>query len=255
MEPNDYSSVADLYDIYVPATFDLDFFVNETRGSPGEVLELMSGTGRVTLPMLKAGVKLTCVDSSAVMNAILLDKLKKQGLQADVYQMDVRELNLGKRFEKIIIPFHSFAHLVSPADQRKALDRIRQHLLPGGTFICTLGNPSVRRQSVDGKLRFFRKYALANGQGTLLLWILESFNAFDAHIIDALQFYEAYDASGTLQSKRFLELQFRLTQKEEFEDLIRAARFKIQAFYGDYGYAEFRADHSPYMIWKLEGAD
>lgn len=252
MEPNDYSSIADLYDIYVPATFDQDFFVNETRGSTGEVLELMSGTGRVALPLLEAGVKLTCVDSSAVMNTILLDKLKKRGLKANVYQMDVRELKLGKQFELIIIPFHSFAHLISPAEQRKTLDRIRQHLLPGGTFICTLGNPSIRRQAVDGKLRFFRKYALANGQGTLLLWILENFNATDSHIIDALQFYEAYDAGGTLQSKRLLELQFRLTQKEEFEDLIQAAGFRIQAFYGDYRYTEFCADHSPYMIWKLE---
>ncbi len=65
MKFNDYGPVANLYDIYVPATFDFDFFINETTKSKGEVLELMSGTGRVSIPLLEAGVKLTCVDLSA----------------------------------------------------------------------------------------------------------------------------------------------------------------------------------------------
>jgi len=135
MEFNNYDTIADLYDIYMPATSDIDFFVNETKKSPGEVLELMSGTGRVSIPLLEAGVKLTCVDLSAASNAILEDKLHKLGLKADIYQMDVCELELRRRFDMIIIPYCSFAHITSPDDQRKALDRIRQHLLPGGMFI------------------------------------------------------------------------------------------------------------------------
>lgn len=65
--------------------------------------------------------------------------------------------------------FHSFAHLASPEDQRKALDRIHRHLLPGGTFICTLTNPVLRHKFVDGQLHLFREYLLPNDQGTLLL--------------------------------------------------------------------------------------
>ena len=64
MQYNDYDIVADIYDTYVPVDDDLDFFISETKKSPGEVLELMSGSGRVSIPLLKAGVKLTCVDIS-----------------------------------------------------------------------------------------------------------------------------------------------------------------------------------------------
>lgn len=252
MEINNYDYVADLYDIYVPATFDIEFFVKETAKASGEVLELMSGTGRVSIPLIEAGVKLTCVDLSAASNAILEGKLHQLGSEADVYQMDVCELQLPKKFDMIIIPFHSFAHITSPDAQRKALTRIHQHLAPGGTFICTLANPRLRRQTVDGQLRLFRKYPLTDAQGALLLWIAENRNTADNRVVEAMQFYEEYDAKGVLVSKRVLELHFRLASKDEFEELAKAVGFEIKAFYGDYSYSEFDDESSPFMIWLLE---
>lgn len=254
MEINNYDIVADLYDIYVPVTFDIDFFLAETKKTAGEVLELMSGTGRVSIPLLQAGVHLTCVDLSAASNAVLEDKLRQLGLKADVYQMDIRELDLRKRFAMVIIPFHSFAHLTAPEDQRKALGRIREHLLPGGSFICTLGNPNLRQKAVDGQLRLFRKYPLPGTGGTLLLWIAETNNEADPQVVEALQFYEEYDAHGLLKSKRLMELHFRLSQKEEFEALAQAAGFKVKALYGDYAYSAYTKS-SPFMIWILEQAE
>lgn len=251
---NDYDPIADLYDIYVPATYDIPFFLNETGKTTGEVLELMSGTGRVSLPLLQAGVRLTCVDLSAELNAICEQKIQQAGLQAMVYQMDVCTLDLPQKFAMVIIPFHSFAHIVSPDNQRKALQRIRQHLLPGGTFICTLGNPAVRKQAVDGQMRLFRKYPLENESGALLLWIAEKFDPADGQVVNALQFFEEYDDRGVLKAKRLLELHFRLTTREAFESMARAAGFEIQALYGDYEYSEFNPDSSPFMIWVLKSA-
>jgi len=252
MKINDYDPVASLYDIYVPVTFDVEFFVNETRKSKGEVLELMSGTGRVSIPLLEAGVRLTCVDLSAESNAILREKLREKGLNADVHDMDICELDLGKTFDMVIIPFHSFAHITSPEDRRKSLERIHRHLSPGGIFICTLGNPVLRKQAVNGQLRLIRTYPLDHG-GNLLLWTLEDFSPEDAQVVEALQFYEEYDANGVLRSKRFIELRFRLSGKEEFEELVKAAGFKVKAFYGDYACADFNEENSPFMIWILEG--
>ncbi len=250
---NDYDRIADLYDIYVPATFDIDFFVEETRKTSGEVLELMSGTGRVSVPLIKAGVKLTCVDLSSESNSILDRKLIEAGLHADVWRMDVLELELDKKFEMVIIPFHSFAHLTEPAQERVALHRIREHLLPGGTFICTLRNPKVRRKEVDGQLRLLGRFPLPETGGTLLLWTVENASAEDDHIVQAEQFYEEYNARGVLRAKRLMELKFRLTEREEFETLAMEAGFKVKAFYGDYARAPFRED-SPFMIWVLEKA-
>ncbi len=251
MKINDYDPIADLYDIYVPATFDIDFFVNETTKSKGEVLELMSGTGRVSIPLLEAGVKLTCVDLSAELNAIFQEKLAQKGLQANICQMDVCELDLHKKFDMVIIPFGSFSHITSPKGQRKTLQRIHEHLLPGGTLICTLANPVLRKQSINGQLRLFRTYPLVQG-GSLLLWVLEDFSPEDNQVVQALQFYEEYDADRSLKAKRFIELHFRLSSKDEIEEIANATGFKRKAFYGDYSCAEFNEASSPFMIWILE---
>ena len=250
MQINNYDYIADLYDIYVPVTFDVDFFLQETQKVSGEVLELMAGSGRVSLPLIEAGVKLTCVDLSTGLNQILKEKLQKKGLIADVYTMDVCELDLQKQFEMVIIPFHSFAHLITREEQQKALTRIYEHLLPGGTFICTLGNPALRQADGDGQLELFRKYDLPD-DGTLLLWILQKSNHEDEQVVENMQFYEEYDKNGIMTSKRLLELHFRLSTREEFEILAMEAGFKIKAFYGDYEYSPFK-EESPFMIWVLE---
>lgn len=252
MRVNDYDVVADLYDTYVPYDFDVKFFIDETKKAGGEVLELMSGTGRVSIPLLEAGVKLTCVDLSGGENAILRDKLRLRGLRAEVYDMDVCKLSLGRQFAMVIIPFHSFAHIVSVEDQRAALDGIRQHLKPGGRFICTLRNPAVRRADVDGQLHLVNQYRLPAGDGMLLWWTVESYADEDRRIVEAHQFYEEYDGSGHLRRKRLLTLHFCLPTRQEFESLACAAGFQVQALYGDYSCGEFDEQTSEFMIWTLE---
>lgn len=252
MEINNYNIIADLYDIYVPVTFDIDFFVNETRKTSGEVLELMSGSGRVSIPLLEAGINLTCVDISVNLNAIFKIKLEQKGLQAKIYQMDVCELEIPKKFAMIIIPFHSFAHIVSPDDQRKALHRIYQHLLPSGTFICTLRNPTVRQCDIDGQLNLAYTYPLVEQRGKLLWWWLEEFDPSDHQVVHAYEFFEVYDAEGVMRSKRMMELNFRLSPKDEFEDLLKSTGFCIKSIYGDYAYNEFDPESSPSMVWILE---
>ena len=67
-----------------------------------------------------------------------------------------------------------------------------------------------------------------------------------------MEFFEQYDAQGILESKRLMELHFRLSRKDEFENLLKAAGFSIKAFYGDYIYTEFDEASSPSMVWLAE---
>ncbi len=247
----DYSRIADLYDTYVQTTFDIQFFLKEAKKTSGEVLELMSGTGRLSIPLIEANVRLTCVDNSPEMLAILKRKLKKRTLCASVYEMDVCKLSLDKEFGLIIIPFHSFSEILAPFDQREALSAINEHLAKTGRFICTLHNPRVRLKSVDGQIRLMGEYSLDKTKGKLLVWSLENYNA-NSHIVNGLQSYEEYDAHGVMQSKRVLEIQFYVHQRDEFEELATSAGFKVVALYGDYSYSVFEENTSPYMIWVLK---
>lgn len=46
----DYDSIAEIYDLYVTADYDITFFLQETANVEGPVLELTAGTGRLSLP-------------------------------------------------------------------------------------------------------------------------------------------------------------------------------------------------------------
>jgi hypothetical protein len=55
----DYSRLAALYDALVTDASDVEFFVRAAREARGPILELMAGTGRVTMPLARAGLELT----------------------------------------------------------------------------------------------------------------------------------------------------------------------------------------------------
>jgi len=244
-----YSRIAEKYDLYVRSTFDLPFFLQEARKAGGPVLELMAGTGRVTIPLLEAGVSLTAVDSSPEMLAILRRKLAERGLQAEVVQQDVTALDLPQRFALVILPFHSFSELLTVEDQRKALRRIHAYLAEGGRFICTLHNPPVRMKNEDGLLRLYGEFPLP-GDGMLLLWGLSQY-APGNPLVSGLQLYEEYDAGGIMWEKTMLDIRFRLIERKEFAALAVGAGFTVVALYGNYDRTPFEEESSPFMIWEL----
>ena len=247
----DYTHIADLYDTYVDTAFDIPFFLKEAKKTSGEVLELMSGTGRVSIPLIEAGIRLTCIDNSPEMLAVLQKKLKQRCLSADMHEINICKMSLDKEFELIFIPFHSFAELLSPADQRKALRSIHQHLSETGHFICTLHNPAVRLKRVNGKQRLIGEYPFDKHQRSLFLRISENYNP-NIHIVNGLQIFEIRDNKGIIQSETVLKIQFFLHTRNNFEELVKSEGFKVIALYGDYSYAEFVENSSPFMIWILQ---
>jgi len=253
--------VADLYDAYVNVDFDFDFFVDEARRAAGAdltspVLELMVGTGRVSLPIVEAGVDLTCVELSGPMLARLQDKLTDAGLAATLIEADVSTMALPRNdYALALLPFNAFGELLNIDDQRATLAIVRDHLRPGGQFICTLHNPAIRRASVDGQFRLIGNFPLPtdreDGARELVMSSVQLPSADDT-VVCSRQFYELYDADGRLMAKYVLDARFRLIPQADFEALATAAGFRITALYGNYDRSGFRPDTSPYMIWVLD---
>lgn len=229
--------------------FDIDFFLNEAKKTKGKVLELTSGTGRVSMPLLNAGIDLTCVDYSREMLAVLKKKIEKSGLNCQVHKMDITELSLDKKYDLILIPFNSLSEITEKRNHKKTIEGVYNHLTETGVFICTLHNPKIRLKTIDGTLRQMGKYQISNDRTLIMQYI---FNYSDkSQIVSGLQFYEIYDDSNNLIGKRYLDVNFYLFQKKEFEELIESVGFRIIDLYGDYYYSRFDEETSPYMIWKM----
>ena len=245
-----FGPVANLYDLYVQWDVDVPFFQNMCANTTGEVLELMCGTGRLSLPLLQAGVRLCCVDYSREMLNVLEHKLQAQHLIADVREEDVREFDLGRSFELIILPFHSFSEIIASADRAQALARIRMHLAPGGRFVITLHNPAIQIPRLDGERRKLCDSPIPGRDATLRVWTTARYCA-DSALGEALQEYEILGKDGQLLETSELQLHFAIIDRQTFEKEATEAGFKLLRLWGDYKGGGFNAAHSPYMIWEL----
>lgn len=245
----DYDSVAELYDLYVTADYDIPFFLQETANVAGRVLELTAGTGRLSLPLLEAGVSLTCVDGSRGMLDVLSGKLKDRGLGAELECADVCRFELPTRFELALLPFQSFMEIVGEPRQRQALSAVYACLQPGGRFICTMHNPAVRRLQVDGMLRIVGRFPARDG--TL---VVSGFETGGHPVVSRVQFFEFFGSDGELRSKKLLPMEFEFIEADRFECMARDAGFEVVALHGNYDRSPYDAQRSPVMIWSLQRA-
>jgi SAM-dependent methyltransferase len=246
----DYDSVAEIYDLYVTADYDIPFFLSETANVEGPVLELTAGTGRLSLPLLQAGVRLTCVDGSQGMLDVLSRKLKERGLHAELRCVDVCHLQPQTSFQLAILPFQSLMEIVGEERQRQVLSSVFACLTPGGRFVCTLHNPVVRRTQVDGVLRIVGRFPTQDG--TL---VVSGFEQGGCPVVTRLQFFEFFGNDGHLRSKQLLPMEFVFVEKDHFESMARDAGFRVLELYGNYDRSPFDAIRSPVMIWVLQKGD
>jgi SAM-dependent methyltransferase len=248
-QPIQFDRIADLYDSYVRTEFDVPFWLKEAQSVGGKVLELTCGTGRVSIPLLKAGVDLTCVDYSTGMLSVLRRKLEEHALQCPIYYQDMADLSLPDRFELIFIPFHSLSEVVERDRQRRVLQRIHTHLSEGGRFICTLQNPAVRTASMDGNWNLAGEYRTEEGDAL----VIRSRLTYDkvSHVASGHEVFEKFARDGSAVDRRSLNVVFYLFEKTEFELLAAENGFEVVALYGDYEYHPFREETSAFTIWKL----
>jgi SAM-dependent methyltransferase len=122
-----YDSIASLYDRWNTSVVeDLDFYVEEACASGGPVLELGVGTGRIAIPIARAGIVVIGVDSSAL----------------DLRLGDLRDPPVPEMVPLVISPFRAFLHLLSNDERLRTLERVHALLRPGGRLVFDVFAPS-----------------------------------------------------------------------------------------------------------------
>jgi SAM-dependent methyltransferase len=245
---NDYAAVADLYDLYVQATFDLAFFEAEVRRAGGPVLELMAGTGRVSRAIAPFASRLTCVDRSAPMLRRLHAALAHQVRAPLIVCADVVALPLERAFALAIVPFNSFAELVSATTQAEALREVHRVLRDDGRLIVTLHNPRVRRRTLGTGPRLLGRFPHPGG-GSLEVWARDTRTG--ERTVACLQTYRLFDGAGALDRERVLTIAFALIEPPELVGLAEAAGLRVSVCFGDYDRSPFDVATSPFFICEL----
>jgi SAM-dependent methyltransferase len=134
-----YAKYAEIYDILFDHLFaETDFYVNQASdavGANGSILELGSGTGRLTRHLLAAGHTVAAVDPSAEMLERAGPRLAEFGARYQPHHAEMSALNLDESFLLAVAPYGMVAHLLTDEDRLRTFTRVHEHLRPGGIFI------------------------------------------------------------------------------------------------------------------------
>jgi SAM-dependent methyltransferase len=150
-----YDRIASFYDPWSRSvTEDVGFYVDEALASGGPVVELAVGTGRIAVPIARAGVDVIGVDSSPAMLAVARAAADSAGVSSrvDLRLGDLREPPVDERVPLVICPFRSLLHLETEAEKLRALRAARALLEPDGRFVFDVFSPSrADIEETDGR--------------------------------------------------------------------------------------------------------
>jgi SAM-dependent methyltransferase len=139
-----YDPIARVYDPWsASVTEDVEFYVEEAKASGGPVVELAVGTGRIAVPVAKAGIRVIGVDASAGMLEVARGYAAAEGVAEllDLRHGDLREPPVSERVPLVLIPFRSLLHMTTEEDRLRALTAARELLLPGGRLVFDVFAP------------------------------------------------------------------------------------------------------------------
>ncbi len=132
------------YELTKPVGFsiegDMEYYSKKLAGIPGRVLEAGVGTGRMLIPLIKNGVIIDGVDLSAEMLEQCRINLQRHQVTATLYEQDLVDLSLPRKYDAIIMPAGSFC-LLPREKAQKVLKNFYGHLNMGGRIIIDLEMP------------------------------------------------------------------------------------------------------------------
>jgi SAM-dependent methyltransferase len=160
-EVSQYSGFfAEFYDIIHSGLSDVGAYIEFGHKYGPDILELGSGTGRILIPLARAGFTVTGIDLSHDMICRCKTKLDLEDeatkSRVAIARKDITEFCFEKLFDLVIAPCNVINHLFEPTRLKKALTCARNHLKESGIFILDNSIPDIQYMVlVNGRQRVF----------------------------------------------------------------------------------------------------
>jgi SAM-dependent methyltransferase len=193
------------------------------------VLDLACGKGRHSIELAKYNLNVTGVDLSPCSIAEAKKHVQKN-LHFEV--QDMRTLALKPRFDIVFNLFTSFGYFDCDQDNALVLERVYEHLEPGGYFVLDYFNSHL----IDSQDPVHDVIMRDSIQFQIKKWI-DGSNVFkEIKVID-----------GSIEEVYQEKVQ--LLQKDTIATMLQNANFSIFACFGNYQLGEMQESVSPRCIF------
>lgn len=129
-------------------------FSNEVK----TILDLGCGTGKHACLLAEMGFTVTGVEVSEEMHraASARNECEEQISKPEFLIGDIRNIEIGMKFDAVIMLFHVMSYQTANDDVNKAMKTVTNHLRPGGIFVFDFWyGPAVLIQKPERRLRIF----------------------------------------------------------------------------------------------------
>ena len=238
LEHTDYQRIARYYDwIHSELTADIDFVLSLMEGRLHSVLELGCGTGRIVLPLARAGHEVLGLDTSQAMLDLAESKLNEETIdiksRVTFVNDDMTNFNLDRRFSLVILS-HNTLNELNTDGIKKTFDRIGEHLADDGFIFLDIANPSVLMGHFQENNEVLERQFQDPESGRL---VRQSSSISVDVARQQMQVEWVFDtpAGEEVDSSRIShQATYHLIYPHELELLLNSAWFKLDQMYGGY---------------------
>jgi ubiquinone/menaquinone biosynthesis C-methylase UbiE len=243
---DDYAPFYDWENARTLGRRDVPFWRNLALQAGGRVLELGCGTGRISMPLGRAGVPLIGIDRSAPMLARARQRVRRSRLHDRVRLVrgDIRHLPFGAQppFTMVMAPYGMLQSLTRERDLAETLNSVARVLRRDGLFGIDLV-PDLPRWS-----EYSRRVTLSGSRDARThLTLRESVRQDTRRRLTMFDQEYVERRSGTKRVHRFA-LTFRTLSVPQMRRRLEKAGFRIHAVLGDYRGGPWHPDADVWII-------
>lgn len=242
---DEYAPFYDWENARTVARRDVEFWTRLAAAQPGRVLELGAGTGRLAIPIAKAGVPLVGIDRSDAMLARARRRARRAPARPALALVrgDIRALPFRSRsFAMVMAPYGMLQSLTRERDLGATLAAVARVLVPGGLFGIDLVPDLPRWAEYDRRLSL-RGRTTRGSTLTLIESVRQDRRRGLTHFDQ-----EYVERRGRARRVTRFALTFRTLSVRQISARLARAGFRVEAALGDYqgGPWDPRAD-----VWIL----
>jgi SAM-dependent methyltransferase len=210
---------------------ELEWYASHLPRDAGTLLDAMTGSGRMLLPLLEAGFSVHGVEVSETALARCSARLASAGQSTQLFRQSVAALNLPFRYGAAFMSdgaFQSLTHRVAALD---ALLRIRAHLIEPGLLLLDLFVPDEAAHPPGAPV--VELSMLAPADGSQIARRSETVIDVRRRLSIVHSRFEQRDRTGVL------------AREDERREITWYAEDEIVALVGDAGYRDVRCEALP----------
>ena len=234
---------ADFYNLeFAERDQEIPFFQKMAQQSPGPVLEVACGTGRLTLPIARAGVDIDGLDVSAPMLESARHRSEAEGLSVAWLHQDCRKMELSRRYGLVFSATNALQHLHDVESVTAFFRSAARALTPDGRLIIDVFHPSMEKLSRPAGDRYAHK-SFADAEGRQVDVEITREYLPDRQILH----FDLRYFSGN-QQVNAKSVNMRVFFPEELVALCQLGGLEVEQRFGDYGEGAFGAESSQQIL-------